>query len=78
MDPRPSSIGERLRLARRTADIPQHVLAVRLGIAPSSLARWESDGSIKAHHLPAIASALGVSVEWIVTGEHRSDEEAVA
>jgi transcriptional regulator with XRE-family HTH domain len=47
----------------------QHELAETVGVSRSAVAQWETDraGQVRAN-LSRIAAALGVSVEYVVTG----------
>jgi DNA-binding transcriptional regulator YiaG len=40
--PRPTNLGERLRSYRRVHGLTQRELAKRMGIVPSTLAKWET------------------------------------
>lgn len=63
-------IGDRLKLARKSRRLTQKELAARLVIKYQSIGRWEKgDVTPGAKHLPRLAKALGVRVEWLLTGE---------
>jgi len=63
-------LADRIRMARRSAKLSQAQLAARLNVASSAVAQWESPRGTtpRIEKFPAIASALGVSVEWLLTG----------
>ncbi len=56
--------------AQMTGDLNQNWLAGEIGIAPNTLSAWITRNSEpKASYAQAIASALGVTVEFLVTGK---------
>ena len=63
-------IGDRIRRARRTAQLSQTALAERVGVTASAVAQWEHpDGtSPTLSRLQAIATATAVNFEWLATG----------
>ena len=65
-----ANFADRLRVARRSAHLSQAQLARKLSVASSAAAQWESpNGTMpRIDKLPAIAAALGVDVEWLITG----------
>lgn len=64
------NFADRLRIARRSAHLSQAQLAKRLNVASSAAAQWESpNGTMpRIDKLPALAAALAVNVEWLITG----------
>jgi phage repressor protein C with HTH and peptisase S24 domain len=59
-----------------TGDLNQQWLSMEAGINQSTLSSWKIKNRLPhAHEAVAIANALGVSVEFLVTGEDRSKEE---
>lgn len=64
--PRPN----RIRHARRLAQLTQAALAEEIGIGASAVAQWElpNGTSPTAEHLERIATVCGVSFEWLATG----------
>jgi transcriptional regulator with XRE-family HTH domain len=71
-------LADRLRQARRAARLSQAQLAQGLGVASSAVAQWESPTGTKPRleKLPGIAAAVGVTVEWLLTGQARPQEAA--
>lgn len=61
-------IGARIREARLAAGLAQTKLAVAAGVNQATLSRWERGAIPVAEEIGAIASACGVSVQWIMTG----------
>lgn len=69
MDTSADGAGARIRAARQARGMTQHELAETVGVSRSAVAQWETDraGQVRAN-LSRIAAALGVSVEYVVTG----------
>lgn len=67
-------LADRIRQARRTAKLSQAELADTLEVASSAVAQWESPNGTtpRIEKFPALADAIGVSVDWLLTG--RSDK----
>jgi transcriptional regulator with XRE-family HTH domain len=62
-------IGARIRAARRDNGWTQQVLAAAVGVSRSAVAQWETDRAGQMpDNLTHIASALGVSVDWLRYG----------
>lgn len=60
------SLARRLREAREEAGLSQREVARQLGIAPSTVSRWErGEARPRSDALPRLAEVLGVSVEWL-------------
>lgn len=64
------ALAERIRRARALSKTSQLALAQAVGVQRSAVAQWErKDGSSPSmHHLIAIATVTGVSLEWLGTG----------
>lgn len=64
------SLSDRIRRARRAANLSQAELARRIGIGPSAVAQWELPGgtSPKVEHMIHIATSCSVLFEWLATG----------
>lgn len=63
------TIGERIKAARKDADLSQKELAAKVGIKQPTLSELERGESSSSARLPAIAAALGVSALWLQTGK---------
>ena len=70
--PRVTTVGARIRAARRQSGLTQDDLAVAVGVSRSAVAQWETDraGQITTN-LARIAAALGTSVEFLMRGESK-------
>ena len=65
-----NALADRIRAARRAAQMSQAELAEGLNVAASAVAQWESAHGTtpRIEKIPALASAMGVSVDWLMTG----------
>ncbi|MEM6415857.1 MAG: helix-turn-helix transcriptional regulator [Pseudomonadota bacterium] len=64
-----SSIGERIRYARKEIGLNQVALAERVGVSQPSVANWETGlHDPRRIMLIKLASVLGVSPEWLAGG----------
>lgn len=70
------SVCARIAKARAASGLTQHEAAVRLGVHPTQLSRWENSIVPSVESLVDIARVLGVSVEWLATGEGRGPAES--
>ena len=61
---------ERIRRARSISKMSQQALAEVVGVQRSAVAQWERKGGThpSMQHLVSIATATGVSLEWLGTG----------
>lgn len=64
-----NSLAKRLRLAREQAGHTQSALARKIGIKPQTIQLIEAGKVARPRHLLDIASALGVSAQWLLGGE---------
>lgn len=72
------SLGENLRAARKAAKLTQTQLAVKAGSSTTTVSDIERGRNARSKDLFEFARVLGVSVEWLMTGEDQvSEEEAV-
>ena len=73
------TLRDRLRRARKAAQLTQAELATRLGVVPSAIAQWERpDGTApSSSNLIRVAGLLDVSFEWLATGRGSSGVEAL-
>jgi len=63
-------ISDRIQQARREARLTQSALASLAGVGRRQVAYWEAgDDAPSAERLPHLAKALGVSTDWLLTGE---------
>jgi transcriptional regulator with XRE-family HTH domain len=63
------SIGERIRLARKTRELSQRNIAALVGITPGAVSQWESDETVpNVERLSVLAKVLGVEIGWLVAG----------
>jgi transcriptional regulator with XRE-family HTH domain len=64
-----STIGERIRAARKRAGLNQAALAERLGVTQPAIANWESGvHDPRRVVLAKLAEALGAPLEWLAEG----------
>ena len=63
-------IGARIRQARERSGLSQTALAHKLGITRSACSQWEADEGTapRRERLEQLAQLLGVSFEWLATG----------
>jgi transcriptional regulator with XRE-family HTH domain len=70
-----STIGARIRRARKAAGLNQAELALRVGVSQPSVANWESGvHDPRRLMLAKIGEALAVSPEWLAGGERSATE----
>lgn len=64
------SMSVRIRQCRHLAHLSQSDLALKVGVRRSAVAQWERvDGtSPSVAHMVLLATATGVSFEWLATG----------
>lgn len=72
-----TTIGTRIKSARRDANISQEELARRVGVSQGAIGHLESGRTRNTHLLVRIASALGVSAEWLETGAEMANKQAL-
>jgi transcriptional regulator with XRE-family HTH domain len=67
----PTTFGDRLTALRLKAELSQDALAHIIGTNQATISRWEADAR-KPHleNLIPLATALGVTVESLLPGEH--------
>lgn len=64
------NIQERIFSLRRAAGLSQEALAERVGVSRQALGKWESGAALPGlDNLQALAAALGVSCDALLTGE---------
>ena len=63
------AIGERIRAARKAADVNQTEVAVAVGVTSTTVARWElGHASPYLEHIVKIANLLGVDARKLAFG----------
>ena len=68
-DPRRIAIGARIAAARAKKSLSQFQLALRLSVTPGAVAQWERGYTLpKITHFDELPEILGVSREWLLTG----------
>lgn len=69
-----NNFGERLRLARNNKNISQRELSEKIGAAKGSIPAYENGlTDPRMSVVKQIADALGVHVEWLITGNNVID-----
>lgn len=65
------TLGQRIKLARQSADMSQADLARSVGVTRGAVTHWEKDsiGNLKNEHLYAVADATRVNPRWLATGK---------
>lgn len=72
-----STIGGRIRSARKAWGMPQIDLAEGLGVSAQAVTQWEKNQTLpSASRFSGLADLLGVSVEWILSGRGETSEPA--
>lgn len=66
------TIGERIKARRIELTLSQKELGKRTKVSRAAVSQWENGDTkgLRPDNLLAAARALGVSVEWLVTGTH--------
>ena len=71
--------GQRIRTARKAKGLSQVVLANHLGVAQTSICRWEAGHTSPSDiYRGPLAHALGVDPAWLFAHEHPNGDEAAA
>lgn len=64
------TINDRITASRQAQKMSKAELARRVGISHASVSKWESGlNQPKGRYLNDLAAALGVTVDWLLTGE---------
>ncbi len=61
----------RIQQARQRAGKTQQEVAVILGVETSRYSKWETRSPMPIYFLVRFCLALGVDIEWVVTGNRR-------
>lgn len=71
------TMGERIKWARKQADLSQEQLGKAAGVSKGAVSLWESSQTknLKNTNLYAVAAATGVRAEWLVSGKGQVQEE---
>jgi transcriptional regulator with XRE-family HTH domain len=64
------TLGNRIKTAMTDAGLTQTQVASRLNVTPQSVYGWIKTSTIKKGHLSNLALLLGVTTDWLVTGDH--------
>ena len=73
------NLSERIKLARRKANLTQSELAESVGIAQTAISQLESGKTLRSSYLIQIAQACGVNSVWLQSGEgdmHSAEDRA--
>jgi transcriptional regulator with XRE-family HTH domain len=65
----PDSIGARIRAALKARNCSASELARKCGFSRQNMQRFIDGAVERSKHFPAIAKALGVQVDWLLTGD---------
>jgi transcriptional regulator with XRE-family HTH domain len=69
-----SEIGKRIRAQREGLKLSRQFVAEQLGVALSTLQAWENeDREPSATHILKLSECLKVSVEWLITGDEKTE-----
>ena len=72
----PVTLGERLSVARKAKGLTQDDFAKHLDVTPQAISKWENNLSCPdILLLPKISEILGVSIEELLTGSTKKQEE---
>jgi SOS-response transcriptional repressor LexA len=72
------TINDRILSRRKLLKLSQHELANRVGITRVSVGKWESGlNQPKGRYLNDLAAALGVTVDWLLTGNDAGSETRI-
>ena len=70
MDDRNAQIGARVKTARRQKGLTQPQLGKLVGVEAATISRYErGETTIRAGDIKVFSEALGVSQNWLLTGE---------
>lgn len=69
-------IGERIHDARIKAGLRQYQVAEKAGVSRSAVSAWELGQGISTNKLVLFAKIVGVSAEWLITGERNAQHRS--
>jgi phage repressor protein C with HTH and peptisase S24 domain len=64
-----STLKDRMKSARKHANLTQRELAVRVGVSQPVISQLESGENLQSVHLVRIAAACGVQPQWLADGD---------
>jgi len=68
------TIGNRISYLRKEKGITQEEMAEKLGVTPQAVSKWENDISYPdILLLPKLAEILGVTVDELLSGDHKKE-----
>lgn len=68
-------INERIKQTRKRLGYSQEILGSRVGVSRVSISQWErGENTPNGRYLNELAAALGVTVEWLLTGDGNAVE----
>lgn len=71
-----TTIGKRLRYARKNQHLTLTDLHIQTGLSPGNLSELENDKFMpSAHALISLHKALNISIDWILTGQGDNHNE---
>jgi transcriptional regulator with XRE-family HTH domain len=65
---KPDVFAQRLREAMAILDMSNAELAAAVGVHPVTVSKWRSGMAVEPHRMPALAAALDVREQWLLTG----------
>ncbi|MFM4937784.1 LexA family protein [Aeromonas enteropelogenes] len=71
-------INERIKQTRKRLGYSQEILGSRVGVSRVSISQWErGENTPNGRYLNELAAALGVTVDWLLTGDGGASDVAV-
>jgi transcriptional regulator with XRE-family HTH domain len=70
-------LGKRVSLAIESSNLSQRVIAERCGVGESAVSKWVRGIPPGTRLLPVVASVLGLSAEYLLTGKETPDQRSV-
>lgn len=69
-------VSERIKQSRKRLGYSQDALGAKVGVSRVAVSQWErGESTPSGRYLHDLASALGVSVDWLLTGNDASPEQ---
>ncbi len=73
------NVSERIKQTRKRLGYSQDVLGAKVGVSRVAVSQWErGESSPSGRYLNDLAAALGVSVDWLLTGKGNASESSPA